>query len=74
VQSEHENESGDHDRFGELFQYRHFLLAVVAQFFYVGAQVGTWSYFISYVQEYTHQPEKFAGSPRSVLAASFLPI
>jgi hypothetical protein len=23
--------------------------------------VGTWSYFIQYVQEYTHQPEKVAG-------------
>lgn len=33
----------------------------MAQFFYVGAQVGTWSYFISYVQEYAHQPEKVAG-------------
>ncbi len=29
--------------------------------FYVGAQVGTWSYFISYVQEYAHQSEKVAG-------------
>jgi FHS family L-fucose permease-like MFS transporter len=34
---------------------------VLAQFFYVGAQVGTWSYFIQYVQDYTHQPEKIAG-------------
>jgi len=34
---------------------------VLAQFMYVGAQVGTWSYFIQYVQEFTHQPEKIAG-------------
>ena len=34
---------------------------MVAQFLYVGAQVGTWSYFIQYVQEYAHQPEKVAG-------------
>jgi FHS family L-fucose permease-like MFS transporter len=61
IQSEHENNTGDHGHFRELFRYRHFLLAVLAQFFYVGAQVGTWSYFISYVQEYTHQPEKVAG-------------
>ena len=61
IQSEHEQDSGDHGHFGELFRYRHFLLAVVAQFLYVGAQVGTWSYFIQYVQEYTHQPEKVAG-------------
>src|SRR5208337_2991434 len=45
IQGEHEADSGDHGKFRELFAYRHFLLAVVAQFFYVGAQVGTWSYF-----------------------------
>ncbi|MGH9512623.1 MAG: L-fucose:H+ symporter permease [Terriglobales bacterium] len=61
IQSEHEQDSGDHGHFRELFRYRHFLLAVVAQFLYVGAQVGTWSYFIQYVQEYAHQPEKIAG-------------
>jgi MFS transporter, FHS family, L-fucose permease len=44
-----------------LFRRPHFLLAVFAQFLYVGAQVGTWSYFIQYVQEYAHQPEKRAG-------------
>lgn len=46
----------------ELLHYPSFLLAVVAQFCYVGAQVGTWSYFIQYVQDYTHQPERIAGS------------
>src|SRR5713226_1097250 len=61
IQSEHENSEGDHGRFLDLFGYPHFLLAVVAQFLYVGAQVGTWSYFIQYVQEYAHQPEKVAG-------------
>ena len=61
IQSEHENSDADHGHFRDLFRYRHFLLAVVAQFLYVGAQVGTWSYFIQYVQEYAHQPEKVAG-------------
>jgi FHS family L-fucose permease-like MFS transporter len=61
IQSEHESGAGDHGRFRELFRYPHFLWAVVAQFLYVGAQVGTWSYFIQYVQESTHQPEKIAG-------------
>jgi FHS family L-fucose permease-like MFS transporter len=61
IQSEHESSSGDHGHFRELFRYPHFLWAVVAQFLYVGAQVGTWSYFIQYVQESTHQPEKIAG-------------
>jgi FHS family L-fucose permease-like MFS transporter len=47
--------------FAELFGYPHFVQAVIAQFFYVGAQVGTWSYFIQYLQDYVHQPEKVAG-------------
>ncbi len=51
----------EHGRFRDLLRYPHFVLAVVAQFFYVGAQVGTWSYFIQYVQDYAHQPEKVAG-------------
>jgi FHS family L-fucose permease-like MFS transporter len=33
-----------------LWQNRRFVLAVVAQFFYVGAQVGVWSFLIRYVQ------------------------
>jgi FHS family L-fucose permease-like MFS transporter len=53
--------AAEHGSFGDLPGYPHFLLAVIAQFFYVGAQVGTWSYFIQYVQDYTHQPEKVAG-------------
>jgi FHS family L-fucose permease-like MFS transporter len=61
IQSEHEDDGGGRGRFTDLFGYPHFLLAVVAQFLYVGAQVGTWSYFIQYVQEATHQPEKVAG-------------
>jgi MFS transporter, FHS family, L-fucose permease len=60
IQSEHEA-SGDRGHFRKLFRYPHFWMAVVAQFMYVGAQVGTWSYFIQYVQEFTHQPEKVAG-------------
>jgi FHS family L-fucose permease-like MFS transporter len=48
-------------RFLDLFHHRHFVLGVLAQFLYVGVQVGTWSYFIQYIQDYTHQPEKVAG-------------
>ncbi len=50
-----------HGHISQLFRYPHFVQAVIAQFLYVGAQVGTWSYFIQYVQDYTHQPEKVAG-------------
>jgi len=45
----------------ELLKYPHFISGVVAQFLYVGAQVGTWSYFIQYVQDYTGSTEKVAG-------------
>lgn len=44
-----------------LLGYPHFLYSVLAQFCYVGAQVGTWSWFIQYAQDYTHLPEKIAG-------------
>jgi FHS family L-fucose permease-like MFS transporter len=61
IRSEHEAGAENHGHFRDLLQYPHFLLAIVAQFMYVGAQVGTWSYFIQYVQDSTHQPEKVAG-------------
>ena len=48
-------------RMRELLNFPHFHFAVLAQFMYVGAQVGTWSYFIQYVQSYGHQSEKVAG-------------
>jgi FHS family L-fucose permease-like MFS transporter len=44
-----------------LWRRRHFVVAVVAQFFYVGAQVCIWSYLISYVQSYTGLNERNAG-------------
>ncbi len=50
-----------HAKYRDLLRFPHFLLAVIAQFCYVGAQVGTWSYFIQYVQDYTHLSEKAAG-------------
>jgi FHS family L-fucose permease-like MFS transporter len=61
IQSEHEGDTEDTARLSDLFRQRHFVLAVITQLLYVGAQVGTWSYFIQYVQDYTHQPEKVAG-------------
>jgi len=50
-----------HGQARDLLHYRHFVLGVIAQFLYVGAQVGTWSYYIQYIQDYTHRPEKIAG-------------
>lgn len=51
----------DHGNYRDLLRYPHFVQAVIAQFFYVGAQVGTWSYFIQYAQDYVHASEKLAG-------------
>ncbi len=45
---------------GGLFRHRHFLSGVVAQFFYVGAQVGIWSYTIRYAQAEIHITDKAA--------------
>ncbi len=42
-------------------KYPHLLYAVVAQFFYVGAQIATWSNFIFYMKAYTTQTEKACG-------------
>ena len=56
-----EQAESDHGSFAALLQCPHFLLAVAAQFAYVGAQGGTWSYLIPYVQDYIHESEKVAG-------------
>ncbi|MGB6545376.1 MAG: L-fucose:H+ symporter permease [Candidatus Acidiferrales bacterium] len=61
VAGDAEADAGDRGNVRDLLHQRHFILAVLAQFLYVGAQVGTWSYFIPYVQDYTHEPEKVAG-------------
>ena len=45
----------------ELKRYPHLWLAVAAQFFYVGAQVTTWSAFIPYMKQYTAVTERQAG-------------
>ncbi|CAF3665642.1 unnamed protein product [Rotaria sp. Silwood1] len=38
-----------------------FFFSIIAQFAYVGAQVGTWSYFIQYAQDYVQVGEKTSG-------------
>ncbi len=47
--------------FRALLRYPHWRGAVVSQFFYLGAQLGTWSYLITYVQENSPLGEKQAG-------------
>ncbi len=50
-----------HGHFSVLLKYPHFIQGIVAQFFYVGAQVGTWSFLIQYVKDFMQKPEKEAG-------------
>ena len=54
-------DSGERGSFRALVHYPHLWFAVVAQFFYVGAQVTTWSAFIPYVKQYTTISERGAG-------------
>jgi MFS transporter, FHS family, L-fucose permease len=49
----------------------HFVFAVLAQFLYVGAQVGTWSYFIPYVESATGIGDKAAGYMLTGTLAAF---
>jgi FHS family L-fucose permease-like MFS transporter len=57
-----EQEDPEHrSKFTDLIKFRHFTRGVFAQFCYIGAQVGTWSYFIQYAQDYTGIGEKSAG-------------
>jgi len=51
----------DFEKIRSLFRQSHFLFGVIAQFCYVGAQVGIWSYCIQYSQDFTKVDEKTAG-------------
>lgn len=55
----------------DLLREKHFLLSLIAQFMYVAAQVGTWSYFIQYAQQYGHVGEKTAGLLLTCTLAAF---
>ena len=63
TKSVHDNDEaklGPFEALGSLFKHKHFLMGVVAQFFYVGAQVGLWSYTIRYAQAEIHITDKLA--------------
>ncbi|MFP5235650.1 MAG: L-fucose:H+ symporter permease [Acidobacteriota bacterium] len=61
----------EHDTSKPLWQRKHFVFAVVAQFLYVGAQVGAWSWQIPYVQTYTGLGERKAGYLLSAALVAF---
>ncbi|MBB5863627.1 L-fucose:H+ symporter permease [Xanthomonas sp. 3058] len=60
-------------RFGQLLGNRQFVFAVVAQFFYVGAQVGIWSFLIRYLQDAVPgTPEKTAATYLTISLVLFM--
>ena len=64
---------GNLARFGELLRRPRYLLGVFAQFCYVGAQVGVWSFTIRYVQaELPGTPERTAADLLIVALVLFM--
>jgi FHS family L-fucose permease-like MFS transporter len=61
----------EHDTSKPLWKRKHFVFAVIAQFLYVGAQVGSWSYMITYVQSSTGLGERNAGYLLTLALAAF---
>lgn len=58
--SKDENEKNGSIR--ELLKFPHWWGAIISQFFYLGAQLGTWSYLIIYIQNNSKLGEKQAGA------------
>jgi len=50
----------------KLYEHKHFIWAVVAQFFNVAAQGGTWAFFINYGHEIMHFSDRVATNYMSV--------
>lgn len=68
-------EAAPHERgvLGRLLRERRFMATLAAQFFYVGAQVGVWSYLIRYVQAtMPGTPAKAAANYMLVSLACFM--
>ncbi len=57
-----DTKGNDKGKLKALMHYPHFLRGIAAQFFYVGAQVGTWSFMIQYLKDYMQKSEKEAGA------------
>jgi FHS family L-fucose permease-like MFS transporter len=68
---DYSRESRTHDTSKPLWMRKHFAFSVVAQFLYVGAQVGTWSFFIAYATTYTNLTQRAAGYWLTGVLAAF---
>jgi len=72
VEKKTSNSNGnDKGKLSALIHYPHFLKGIAAQFFYVGAQVGTWSFMIAYLKDYMQKSEKDAGAMLFISLLSF---
>jgi FHS family L-fucose permease-like MFS transporter len=60
-----------HGTYRRLLRNPHLMFAVVTQFFYVGAQVSTWSTLIPYIRAYTTASERTAGYFLTATLAAF---
>lgn len=61
----------DKGKLSALIHYPHFIKGIAAQFFYIGAQVGTWSFMIPYLKDYMQKSEKEAGALLFISIAAF---
>ena len=66
-----DSNGNDKGKLSALIHYPHFIKGVVAQFFYIGAQVGTWSFMIAYLKDYMQKSEKDAGAMLFISILSF---
>ncbi|MDR1675831.1 MAG: sugar MFS transporter [Tannerella sp.] len=60
-QVEAEKESGAKGSFKALLKFPHWWGAIISQFFYLGAQLGTWSFIVLYITQNSGLGEKTAG-------------
>ena len=72
IEGEAEAEPREPGQFGFLLRRKRLRAAVFAQFLYVGAQVGIWSYFINFAQEVVEVGEKTAANYLAVSLACFM--
>jgi len=73
TQTREENKAGAGRQLQALLRNRNFVFAVIAQLFYVGAQVGVWSYLIRYCQDVLPgTPEKTAAGFLSLSLGLFM--
>jgi FHS family L-fucose permease-like MFS transporter len=61
IEMEAESKKGEKGSFRALLKCRQWYGAVLSQFFYLGAQLGTWGYLITYIQQNSDLREKAAG-------------